>query len=440
MIDSILQEHQRDAMRYALRVQHPALFMEQRTRKTRITVLRCTAYVNCFSFLIVAPQSAWKSWQDELDLVNRKAIELSGTRQERRDLLRERSQYGGWYIVNWEGLYVIPEIKFELWDVLILDESRIIANPRNALSKFCVGNFRTVQHRWLLTGTPAPESELEYFQQLRFLDPDILPFKNYYEYRIAWFRLTDGYSWSITPEGQEKLGKILSQWCFVVKREDIGLGGKKVYKRAFFALPGHAQKVYDQVNKKFLLETKKMKIGTIFATQKFLWLRKICSGIMDDLHDCKLRRLYRLLRTYGTPCIVWCAYTEELLAIEKALIAHGYSCIALYGKIPVSKRREAIDLFQNGNVDIFLAQPGCFKHGLDLSKAKAMIYFSTPLGLETRKQSEDRFVNLSHDHVLPVIDLIARDTIEEDIAASMQLKESHVAMLERIRKRYEKNR
>ena len=69
---------------------------------------------------------------------------------------------------------------------------------------------------------------------------------------------------------------------------------------------------------------------------------------------------------------------------------------------------------------------------MDLSKASTVIYYSTPTGLETRQQSEDRVVNVKDKDSVLIIDLIVDNTIEKSIIKSIKLKESNEQLMRRL--------
>jgi SNF2 family DNA or RNA helicase len=420
----LLDNNQQAMLRYAMHTEHPALFVEMRLRKTRVAVRRIKMYKNCSCVLIVAPYSAFPSWRKEMNLANVTYTEMIGTREERLDILWGLS--GGWLLTNKECHLSMLEIADFEWDVVVLDESRCIANPQSRISRFFTHNFRSVKHRWILTGTPAPESPLEYYQQLKFLDPSILGYSNYYVWRNENFMLV-GYDWEIKAAYQKKLVAILKAKTFTLKRQDVNLGGKKIYEQRECSLPANIQKIYQKAENEFMLETSNQTItGTIWATQKFIWLRRICGGIVDKklVHSAKIDLLIELIKEQfkNEPIIIWAQFIDELFAIKETLDGASILNVLVYGKIKPKTRDESIEMFQKGIVQIFLAQPECFKHGVDLSCAETMIYYSTPMGNETRQQSEDRFVDVGKDKSLLVIDLICKDTIEEDIQISLQEK------------------
>jgi hypothetical protein len=69
-----------------------------------------------------------------------------------------------------------------------------------------------------------------------------------------------------------------------------------------------------------------------------------------------------------------------------------------------------------------LAQVKCGKFGLDWSVASTAIYYSNPYDMEDRAQSEDRIVSATKTEPVLYIDLITKDTIDEEVTEVLRDK------------------
>lgn len=412
-----LREHQSGMLRYAKHTAFPALFVDMRLGKTLVAIRR---FARLERVLVVAPYSALYGWREQLATEGISSKLIAGSREERLGMLGSRERFS---LLNKEGHAVVPEIASMHWDAVILDESTFIKNPQSAVSVFYCANFREVRQRCILTGTPAPENELEYFQQLYFLNPGILGIQSYWEFRARYFikAIDDEHLFFISKQGREHIGRRLAESCYFLKRKDVGLGGEKIYRTRSVILPAQARKVYARVEKEFVLEVGTELKETIWATQRFIWLRRLCGGSVEGrlIHNEKLKALADLLdgELAGEQVIIWADFIEEI-----ALISSMLGCCPVYGDIPTREREQIRLAFQGGRQRFFVAQPGCFRHGTDLSAASTMIYYSSPLGRETREQTEDRFVNLSKEGSLLIIDIIVEGTVDEDIQQAMRKK------------------
>jgi len=413
--------------------------MEMRLGKTLVAIRR-SKMLRIQRALVIAPYSALSGWIRELDLEGEDPPALLfGTRLQRLKILAEKKDLVKWFLINREGHLSIPEIAQIPWDLVILDESTCIKAPRTKISEFFCSNFRKVKTRMILTGTPAPESDLDYYQQLRFLDPQILPQPNYYDFRFKFFG-TIRHETLISPKGSRYISQQLSRYCFFLTRRDVNLGGAKIYERRCVRMDDKSRAAYRKLLRRFVLEYDGEIIDwTVFATTRYIWLRRLCGGFIEDelVNKSKVKDLVYLLKTElkDQSIVIWCKFTKEIDMIYSTLLDEGFTCGRVYGKIMISERNEIQYAFQTEEIKILIAQPECFKHGVDLSQASTLIYYSSPDGLETRQQTEARGDKIGSDDSTLIIDMITLDTIEEDVIESLMKKEGRQEMMRRIVRR-----
>lgn len=441
----LLRLNQKYAFKYACNVQHPAFFMEMRLGKTLVTI-RWSQYRRNWKNLIIGPYSVYKGWLDELYLEDETkwgVVPLFGTRDERLELLDYNYDNHKWFFLNKEGHLVIPEVASYLWDSVIVDESTCIKGHDSQITKFMIDHFRDVRHRCILTGTPAPESELDYFSQLQFLDPTIFKEDSFWQFKRNNFG-TIGFNTLISPRGSKYLSSRLAEHCFFQTRADVNLGGEKIYEKRYVQMSPQMREMYKRIAKDFVLEVDGQIIdATVYAHTKYLWLRRLCGGFVDGkmMFGDKVTELVYLLRTElkDQPVIVWCRFTDEIEYLSDYLTNLGFTVGTVYGKIPPKNRPAIQEAFQNGSFQIFLLQPGCFKYGVNLSCASVMIYYSTPESGETRYQSEDRTIDVDQPAGCLILDLIVENSLEEDILISLRKKESRQSMMRRIVQSIQRN-
>ena len=118
-------------------------------------------------------------------------------------------------------------------------------------------------------------------------------------------------------------------------------------------------------------------------------------------------------------------------AVKQVLDTLERRTACLSGATPHKERVKIIEQFQAGKIDTLVCQPECFKYGIDLSAADTMIYMSTP-AIETRIQTEDRMINLKRQRAVLIIDIIAKNTVEEAILKSIDEKESNRQCMRRV--------
>jgi hypothetical protein len=429
-----LRLYQIKALHYLRQHIHAALFVEMRMGKTICIIRHIKQLSGINRVLIVAPYSALAGWREELISENyqeKEIVYLTGTKAKRLKLFN--ISFGRcldvsvkWFLINKEGFLVLPEITKISWDVLILDES-FIRNPQSKVTKFFCNNFRNVKHRYLLSGTPAPEGELDYFTQLYFLDPTILGFKNYWEYRLRWFAQF-GYDWQIKPASRQILSQRLAKSCFFLQRNEVNLGGKQIIENRIIDLPSKFRNVYDKLEEDFILEYQSIHKQTLYAGVKFGMLHQLCGGFAEKtmVSNHKIEVLKELLggELKGQQIVIWAWYVCEVEYLAKML-----SCPGISGRIkPIDRDKFRLG-FQSKKYKYIVVQPEVWKFGTTLSAASTMIYYSLPEGYLTYQQSKDRALDLEKQNSILILNLLVKDSVDEDSWESLQRKEDRTSMM-----------
>jgi len=311
--------------------------------------------------------------------------------------------------------------------------------PKAKVTKYFTKYFRNVPNRFILCGTPAPESELDYFSQCKFLDENIFKGYSYWTFRSTFFSPCGfgGHDWKITEKGKQYISTQLKKYCYMLKRSDVNIGGKKIFERKIVELPDNIRKIYNKCEKEFILYDlqDKKTLSTIYAMTRYVWLKRLCSGFIEhNLQSShKIDTLKEILQTElkGEQVLIWAVYIDEVKAISDSLC-----CPLIYGDITPVDRETIRKDFQSGKHKYLVCQPETMKSGVKLSAASAAIYFSTPESALTREQSEDRILDLSSNKSSLIIDLCTVDTIEEDILMSLLKKEASRSWLNRLLRRY----
>ena len=435
-----LRDYQKLMLKYCMETQNPFLAVQMRLGKTIVTI-RSTRVKGSHKNLVVAPYSALYSWMDELEKENQYqhgVIELFGNRKQRLHSLEEK---GRWFLLNKEGHYTIPEVADIHWNSVILDESHFIKGARTGVSDFYIQNFRNADTRYCLTGTPAPESELDYYNQIRFLGHNYWKEKNFYQFKHKNFGVIN-YEAYISPEGSKYLTKTLARRCYFLSRDDVNLGGIKIYETRYVELSPKVRAIYNQVEKEFVLSYLDEEQETIYATTKYIWLRRLCGGFADKefISYTKIKELKYLMDTElkNQPLVILCKHVNEVRKVTKYL-SKWWKIGMIYGDVDKKKARpKIIKDFQEGRLDHVCCQPESVKNGTDFSRSDVIVFYSTPDPGETRQQVEDRIVNTSTNNSNLIIDLICKHTVEEKALKSVKRKESKQKMMKRLVKELQK--
>jgi superfamily II DNA/RNA helicase len=117
------------------------------------------------------------------------------------------------------------------------------------------------------------------------------------------------------------------------------------------------------------------------------------------------------------------------VACGQAGLKTGY----VVGGQPRGQRTEAIDKFQAGELDVILCTAGAGGLGITLTAASTVVMMQRSWELDKALQPEDRAhrldeIVLTHD-ALEVIDIVAKDTVEDRVRELMRVKGSRLGQL-----------
>lgn len=402
-----------------------ALYMEMRLGKTLCTI---RGLKKCVRVLVIAPMAGLWAWKRELGLegLGSHVQALLGPKTARTALLQRLKR---WNLVNYEGIRAIPEILEEKWDAVVLDECRRIANPKAQITKLLLKWSRRFPNarKIILSGNPAPESPLEYFEQMRFLFGSFLHCANYWQFRSYYFREMFPHEWVPKPGAIQTIKGAIHEKSFILTRAQAGIRNTKVYEVRTVKLKPDTRRAYETVRREFLLSFRGRGIAeTKWVPVQYLWLQQLASGFAGTkcVDKSKFRELLNLLtgELKDEQVVVWFRFNSGIGICRYMLERLGITNGVLQGSVSNEDRERAIDLFRDGTLRVLLAQVKVAREAIDLSNSSTSIYFSNSHSFDDRSQSEDRILNPAKKEPLLYLDLVSENTVDEDIVELLKEK------------------
>jgi len=392
-----LLKHQKQGLKLAKRQPRFAFFWDTGTGKTLLGL--SIIKLKQVKTLVVAPkfllEDAWlgdaKRFYPELSqqIVNFHAVK---NKQSKVRTIRGASVL----LINYESLLKQPELLTDYgFEMLILDESQKLKNIKAKITKLILKHHTNFKYIYLLSGTPAPNNELEYYTQLKLVATEELP-KTFYQWRNAYF-VSDfmGWKWQITSSGRYHLQKILSKYSHIVKKEDVLDLHGQFCRFIQYDLSREEFQAYKEMAKNFILEiTEDETITATTAITKLMKLRQILSGFIYDensnpveLGNSKLKTLKQFLDlNTDEQFIIWTQYQYE----ADKLVDELDNAKAITGQTPTTKRQKIADDFRAGRIKYLIAHPKTIGHGTTFTNVNKAIYYSLSYSYEEFKQSQDR--------------------------------------------------
>jgi len=452
-----LRPYQESAVRIVDALNFHALFFEAGTGKTftAINILKnkCSDNRRILTTLIVGPKSVVYNWLEEIeDFGNEKLTAatqvLDGTLKKK---IKQLTTPGKKIFItsdgatSSEGLWA--EIQKKGFELLVLDESHRIKNHQSKRSKRLIALADKATYKFILTGTPITNQPMDIWAQFRFMSKSITD-ENFYIFRAKFFYDKNAFmknsenlkgkhfpKWQLRPEKVVELNALIRKHSIAVKKEDV------------LDLPDHTKEIIKVDQSPEIAEhlhnlehylctiigdqkvTTKQKITTVMRMQQVCCgTLKTDSGDIKRLDCGKFKALRNILeeRIVGdSKAIIWSNWLDSFYEIEKLLELLELEYVVIKGGQTTLERQASIAKFQNDpKIKICLANPQAGGTGINLQAANLAIYFSKGFNLEHDIQSEARNYRSGseiHDEITR-IDLITKDSIEEDIHEALKGK------------------
>ena len=447
--------HQATAISRAKDLNAFALFFEMGTGKTAtaINIIRekNAAAHKTLKTLILCPLIVVENWRREFlthgpELQNQ-VVALNGKsskakiRQLQKALLANKNIF----ILN------LDSVNFDIWkeitkhrfDALILDESHRCKDPKTKRTKAVIKFADRTGVKLILTGTPVLNSLLDLWGQIRILSRSILP-ENFYVFQASYFRDKNaGMSrekyfpdWQPLPNSMARIKELLAPVTMRVKKCDVLDLPDLVRKTVYVDLTAEQEKHYRALENDFVSYLENSAVVADLAITKILRLQQVSAGILKDdkgvehsVASAKLEALKDLLPqiTGEHKVIVWTNFRPTYKAIGGLCELLNLPYALIVGDQSATERQAAVDAFNTDpKIRVCIANQSAGGIGIGLQAASYMIYYSKNYNLEHDLQSESRnHRGGSEIHAkITRIDIVAKDTIDEEVTAALRDKKA----------------
>lgn len=400
--------------------------------------------------LVIAPkkvaESTWTNEQQKWDHL--KMLRLSvvlGSEKERVAALNTPADI---YLINRENTQWLVAYYGHRWpfDVVVLDESSSFKNPQAKRFKALKTVLPKINRVIELSGTPSAHGLMDLWAQLFLLDKGARLGRTISVYRDMFFvpdkrNRSTIFSYALKPGAEEVIYKQISDICLSMKAEDYLELPDLIFDDIPVLLDPKAQRAYDQLERDMLLEVDDDTIAATSAAVLSGKLLQLCNGAIYNedgvalqIHDCKLEALMETVEQLnGQHAVIYYWYQHDLERICAALANSGLRVRVYEGA------REEAD-WNNGQIDILLAQPASCGYGLNLQQGgHHIIWFSMTWSLEIYQQANKRLHRQGQEYPVIIHRLIVKGGTDEDAAASLEAKdETQESLLRAIKARIEK--
>jgi len=371
------------------------------------------------------------------------------------------------YILNYESLLSATKLN-ALRNLInaapfmcVLDESSRMKNHKAKTTKALLALRDKFKYRIVMSGTPAPNCEFEYWAQMSFIASGIVhesfyPFRSYYFHlerdrngrkefaagpiyskAAAQEMFQRGWHYAMTTQRRAALmSRIALHAHYARKAECLDLPDQVDEVRSV-EMSEKQTSIYRSMKNDLIAEIKESYIVAQVALAKIMKLRQIGSGfaindqgkIVDiDNGGNKLKELENVLEEAGKQqIIIWCQFVHEVEQIKALLLDRA---VTLYGE--TKDRDGSISAFKEGRAQYLIAHPRSAGHGLTFVNCSLEIFYSLDYSWELYEQARGRIHRAGQVNKCTYVHLICKDTIDEDILTVLREKKDATEILYRM--------
>lgn len=423
-----LLAHQSIAFDFAMSHPNPFFAMAMRTGKTLTTIRYCRAKYPDGKFLVVAPLTVLIPWMGELA---KEGLIPHCMLASDKDIFKAPKS-PGWYLVGKDALRVNSYVLGQDWDVIAVDESTLMRNPKAEITKALNNANVSSRERILLSGWPCPEGDEDWFEQMRFVGHGMfMGHTNFYGWRRMYFRQV-GYDWIPRPGSSALIKNALEKHVFFLSAAQAGMPDRFVEEVRYVKMHPDQTEIYEQVEKDFAATYEEHALQTKWVPVRDTRLHQIASGECpwDDgtrtRFDHKLTELAELLtgELSRERVVVFFRFDDGVNYVADRLKHLGIHAARVTGDVSLDERASAIQGFQEGRYRVILVQADCGRYALDLSCSSTAVFYSQGYSFETWAQCRQRLKHPSKSSSNLLIYLVTRETLEEHILEALRDKKS----------------
>jgi len=361
---------------------------------------------------------------------------VHGTRQTR--IGRLRGDYN-FYILNHNGLGICLEELISRPDIggVIFDEATILRNRKLVFKQFKTwARHVNLQWRWLMTGTPTPNEPTDAWALAHSISSPTLGDKTYTRFRNETMMRISEFGWEPRPDAVENVSKVLVPAIRYKRANCVDLKAKSVI--ALDAEMTPAQKTaYTAMERQLLVE---YEAGEIIAANEAVKMMKLCQIAAGCLYDTetgnvelyppkrKLQALKQVIDEDGGKVIVFINFTKSIPIVQKYL-GKFYTTEVIYSKTTTKRRNEIFNEFQTtAKPRVLIAHPDTMAHGITLTAAHTIIWFTPTQKNEIYEQANGRIERIGQEFAMTIVHLISSE-VERRIFARLESKQKLQGLL-----------
>ena len=363
--------------------------------------------------LVICPLSImYSAWQADIfkTAMHRTVGVAHGDTNKRKKIINGQYEF---VIINFDGVGTVQdEIANAGFDLIVIDEAnayKTVTTKRwKTLAKLIMPSTRL----WMMPGTPASQSPEDAFGLAKLVNPQGVP-----KYMTSWrdkvMHQISRFKWVPKPTAKQMVFDALQPAVRFAKADCLDLP-ELVYQTREVPLSNQVMRYYKELKNEMIINAAGEDISAVNAAAMLSKLLQISGGAMyTDTREVvefdvtpRLSALMEVLDETEHKVIVFVPYRHTIVLVSRHLSSQGVINEVINGDVPARERAEIINRFQTQeNPRVLVIQPQSASHGVTLTAADTIVFWSPVMSVETYLQCIARIDRVGQKNSMTVVHL-----------------------------------
>jgi SNF2 family DNA or RNA helicase len=363
--------------------------------------------------LVICPLSImYSAWQSDVmnTAMHRSIAVAHGTAAKRKKIIEGGYEF---VVINYDGVQIVREdIEKGNFDLIVVDEANAYKSPSTTRWKTLAKLLKPETMLWMLTGTPASQSPVDAYGLARLVCPQNVP-----KFSMAWrdkvMQQITRFKWVPRPNARHEVFKVLQPAIRFAKDECLDLPDV-MYQTRDIPLSAQVQKFYKQLKDQMMIEAAGTQVSAVNAAAGLNKLLQISGGaVYTDKHEViefdvspRLNALMEVIEETDNKIIIFVPYRHTIELLARYLTEHNIDNQVIQGSVSATQRASIINQFQSmDDPRVLIIQPQAASHGVTLTRADTVVFWSPVMSVETYLQCIARMDRVGQVNKMTVVHL-----------------------------------
>jgi SNF2 family DNA or RNA helicase len=429
-------EHQKTTASFLTLRRRAFCFNEAGTGKTSSVIWAADYLMNLGlvkRVLVICPITImYTAWQADVfkTAMHRSVGVAYGPAEKRKKVIRGEYDF---IVTNYDGVGILyDEIKAGNFDLIVVDEANAYKTVTTQRWKVLAHLIQPSTRLWMLTGTPASQSPEDAFGLARLVAPNRVP-----KYKTAWkdkvMYQVSKFRWIPRPSSKQIVFEALQPAIRFTKAECLDLP-EVLYQTREVPMTLQAARYYKALRDEILVHAAGETISAVNAAARLSKLLQVSGGaVYSDAKEVvefditpRLKALTEVLEETENKVIVFVPFTHTIELVSKFLHDQHVSNEIINGSVSAARRSEIVKRFQSApDPRVLVIQPQAASHGVTLTAADTIVFWSPVMSVETYLQCIARIDRVGQVNKMTVVHLQGSE-VERKMYKMLQSKiDSH---------------